>query len=873
MGLFWFVELGVIFLCFQAFNPGLCEESTCLPGFDSDLYSLKVENKHLVSGRRLGKVVFDDCTRQTSFVFHSDDSRFKVDSDGTLKLKRGVTLHDGHKEFRVSTYSRGMKFTVPVRVLHDAKQGHHHHAMTTQPQPGAAPSIPVLEFPKSSSGLKRRKRAWVIPPISFPENHRGQLPTFMVQIKSTIEGVTYRITGPGADQPPVGLFTVNKNNGSLYVTEPLDREKKDQYTLFAHAVAVGSVNTEEPMEIIVKVIDQNDNKPIFTKETFKGEVLESSRLGDVFMTVNATDLDEPGSANSDIRYSILSQDPLLPSNNMFFINSVTGGISVHTAGLDREKIRKYTLDIQAADMEGEGLTGQCKAIITVADSNDNAPQFVPASYTVSVPENQVNAEVVIMSATDRDDPDTSAWATVYTIVEGDPEKLFTVNTGPTKLQGTIYTAKPLDFEKKSQYTLLVTVENEIPFVTTMATSTATVIVNVEDVNEAPIFNPVMKSVTKPEDFAVGSDLVLYTATDPDTARKQKITYKLHNDKAGWFSVNQTTGMIKVKTLMDRESSFVQNNKYTVHVLAIDNDESPATGTGTLLVQLEDVNDNAPTLEEREVRICNRESSDQYLTVIDKDEVGNGAPYSVQLQGLSNSNWTARMNATRIILNLKTQLESGNYTVVLRVKDNQGLGQDNTIQAIVCDCSGNDVKCSAPVVAGVGHILGILGAILLLLLLALLLLMFMRRRSGVKKEPLLPEDDVRDNIYYYDEEGGGEDDQDYDLSVLYRGLDNLPDVFRNDIAPTMARPEYRPRPANPAEIGNFIEDNLKAADNDPTAPPYDSVLVFDYEGGGSEAGSLSSLNSSSSGDDYNYDLFQEWEPRFKKLADMYGRGED
>ncbi len=49
-------------------------------------------------------------------------------------------------------------------------------------------------------------------------------------------------------------------------------------------------------------------------------------------------------------------------------------------------------------------------------------------------------------------------------------------------------------------------------------------------------------------------------------------------------------------------------------------------------------------------------------------------------------------------------------------------------------------------------------------------------------------------------------QDYDLSVLHRGLDNRPEVFRNDVAPTfLSAPQYRQRPANPEEIGTFIDD--------------------------------------------------------------------
>lgn len=80
----------------------------------------------------------------------------------------------------------------------------------------------------------------------------------------------------------------------------------------------------------------------------------------------------------------------------------------------------------------------------------------------------------------------------------------------------------LDFEKSGKHTLLVAVENEVPFATALPTATATVVVTVLDVNEAPVFNPVEKLVSKPEDLAVGSDVVQYIASDPDTARKQKV---------------------------------------------------------------------------------------------------------------------------------------------------------------------------------------------------------------------------------------------------------------------------------------------------------------------------------------------------------------
>ena len=81
----------------------------------------------------------------------------------------------------------------------------------------------------------------------------------------------------------------------------------------------------------------------------------------------------------------------------------------------------------------------------------------------------------------------------------------------------------LDFEMIKKHTLLVAVENDMPFAFPLPTATATVVVNVQDVNEAPVFDPVEKFVSKPENLPVDGDVVQYIASDPDIARKQKVT--------------------------------------------------------------------------------------------------------------------------------------------------------------------------------------------------------------------------------------------------------------------------------------------------------------------------------------------------------------
>lgn len=160
---------------------------------------------------------------------------------------------------------------------------------------------------------------------------------------------------------------------------------------------------------------------------------------------------------------------------------------------------------------------------------------------------------------------------------------------------------------------------------------------------------------------------------------------------------------------------------------------------------------------------------------------------------------------------------------------------------------------------------------------------MRRR---RKEPLILEDerDIRENIVRYDDEGGGEEDTEAFDMVALRNLNIIRDhKTRRDVTPDTPtffhypppssgpRPAYKTLPDN-VLFREFIWDRLKDADVDPSAPPYDSLQTYAFEGSGSVAESLSSLESLSTDSEQNYDYLSNWGPRFKKLADLYGNME-
>ncbi|VCX39725.1 unnamed protein product, partial [Gulo gulo] len=462
----------------------------------------------------------------------------------------------------------------------------------------------VLTFPRAHFGPRRQKRDWVVPPISIPENDRGPYPKMVAQVKSNKNKeiqVFYSITGRGADEPPCGVFIMDRETGWLKVTEPLDREQESHYVLFLHAVSSTGNAVEDPMETVITVRDQNDNRPEFTQAVFEGSVMEGADPGTSVMQITATDADDhENTYNADIAYAILSQDPSLPHSSMFAINRDTGVISVLTTGLDQQSVPVYTLTVEAADLQGEGLRSTTTAVITVTQSNRSPPVFSPTQYVGQVFENKVGAGIVRLKVKDADTPGSPAWKAVFSILN-DRAGLFTVTTDPKTNDGLLKTAKGLDFEATQRYILYVTVANTVPLVPSLPTATATVIVDVLDINEAPVFVPPIKTVEVPKDVVVGQEITSYRAQDPDSLQSQRIRYQMWDSPSHWLDINPETGVISTRASLHKDD--MENHTFSAIVKAVDDGQPPATGTGTLLLTFSDP--DGPTADAHCLSTCQR----------------------------------------------------------------------------------------------------------------------------------------------------------------------------------------------------------------------------------------------------------------------------
>ncbi|XP_030017276.1 desmoglein-2-like [Sphaeramia orbicularis] len=623
-------------------------------------------------------------------------------------------------------------------------------------------------------GLRRQKREWIIAPRKLHENIDYTGYEYIARIRSDKENYTrvvYSLTGPGVDQPPVGVFSVNPNNGYVKIHKKLDREEFAFYHLKGVAKFTNGSYAENDIDLRITVVDENDCPPVI-KVGQVGSVKEGSAAGTVVMKVNATDDDEAGSVNSQIHYSIVEESN---HGGLFFINSQTGEVMVQRSRLDRETQDTYRLIIKASDFNGQrgGNTGTGEIVIKLLDINDNIPTLEKESYEGSVEENTINKEVLRVKAIDMDLIHTDNWLAVYEIVSGNEAGYFTITTDSKTNEGIIMINKPIDYEELKVLNLELAVRNKAEYnfgsgVITGATGSKYPIkINVINQKEGPRFQPSVKVVTLSEDHStinLNKVITTYAAIDSDTLKTAtNVRYAKIRDNDNWLIIDEKTADIRLSKLPDRESKFLINGTYYAEIICITNEVPSKTATGTIAIQVEDFNDNCPELIETSPTMC-LEDQVIYAVAVDKDEFPNSSPFEFTvIKEKSEGKWKVEnLNETAAILRDQANLWPGIHKVTLEIKDQQGkiCTNDQTMVVTVCTCDENTKTCSArrTKTAGFGAwgVLLLLLGLLLLLLIPLLLLFCLCGGAAAMGDFKAIPFDTKQQLISYHTEGQGED---------------------------------------------------------------------------------------------------------------------
>lgn len=439
----------------------------------------------------------------------------------------------------------------------------------------------------------------------FPEKYMAQ-----EVLESTLVGSSFVI--PTASDPDSGVFGIqsyelvatsskfaldikDKLDGSrelqLLLTEELDREKEDTYTMKVIAYDGGNPPRSGSVDVTVRVLDANDNDPVFDNSTYTVEVDENIPTGIKILRVHATDIDE--GLYGQVIYGF-SPSTRSAYGKLFGIANTTGDLYI-TGSIDYETAPIYHLTVTARDMGPDSLPVDATVVVRVRDVNDNSPQITVNTLTETATD---LAEI----AEDAELETFVAYITVLDPDSGENGKFnCSLNDNQFKLQPSqntgeyqIVTQALLDREVRSQYNLALMCSDHGPI---PQVSIKHIRVTVLDVNDnTPVFRQPSYSAQLVENNQVGAFIAQVNATDNDIGKNGQIQYSIADKKTpsgddmrDLFMVDPNTGVVAARSVLNYE----EIHSVDMEVLATDMGQPSRTATTVVHVYLQDVNDEAP----------------------------------------------------------------------------------------------------------------------------------------------------------------------------------------------------------------------------------------------------------------------------------------
>ncbi|XP_019935748.1 protocadherin-17 isoform X2 [Paralichthys olivaceus] len=400
---------------------------------------------------------------------------------------------------------------------------------------------------------------------------------------------TYQITRD--DYNLFSLEVKSRGDGTkfpeLVIQRPLDREERSHHTLILSATDGGEYPRSGTMQINVKVIDSNDNSPVFDQPSYVVEIPENSPPGKVLIDLNATDPDEGN--NGQVVYSFSGYAPER-IRELFSIDSRTGVIKIQ-GEIDYEESPVIEIDIQAKDLGPNPIPGHCKVTVKVLDRNDNWPSigFVSVRQGAISEAAPPGTVIALVRVTDKDSGRNGQL------------QCRVLGNVPFKLEEnydnfyTVVTDRPLDREMQDEYNVtIVAKDNGIP----PLNSTKSFTVKILDENDnVPRFTKSVYLLQIPENNIPGEYLGSVLAHDPDLGQNGTVYYSIINSNVSggdvntYVNVNAANGAIYAV----RSFNYEQIKYFDFKVLAKDAGSPHLESNATVRISVLDVNDNIPVI--------------------------------------------------------------------------------------------------------------------------------------------------------------------------------------------------------------------------------------------------------------------------------------
>ncbi|XP_039344384.1 protocadherin-17 isoform X1 [Mauremys reevesii] len=396
-----------------------------------------------------------------------------------------------------------------------------------------------------------------------------------------------------------GLFSLDvKSRGDgtkfpeLVIQKPLDREEQSHHTLVLTALDGGDPPRSGTVQLNVRLIDSNDNSPVFEAASYVVELPENAPLGTAVIDLNATDADE--GTNGEVLYSFSGYAPERV-RDLFSIDPQSGLIRVKS-NLDYEESGLIEIDVQARDLGPNPIPAHCKVTVRLIDRNDNAPAigFVSVRQGALSEAAPPGTVIALVRVTDRDSGKNGQLQCRVLGGGGAGAVPFALEENYDNFY-TVVTDRPLDREAQDEYnvTILARDGGSPPLNSTKSFS-----VRILDENDnPPRFSKSLYVLQVPENNIPGEYLGSVLAQDPDLGQNGTVSYSILPGHVGdvsiytYVSVNPTNGAIYAL----RSFNYEQTKHFEFRVLAKDSGSPHRESNATVRVTVLDVNDNAPLI--------------------------------------------------------------------------------------------------------------------------------------------------------------------------------------------------------------------------------------------------------------------------------------